>query len=84
MPKGFSELFGGGDDALTVANPVASELNQMRPSILGNLALAVQRGAHYGERDLRLFEAGPIYLGDGPKDQRSVVAGLVRPVSPRH
>ncbi|MEL6414348.1 MAG: phenylalanine--tRNA ligase subunit beta, partial [Pseudomonadota bacterium] len=84
MPKAFSELFGGGDDTLTVANPVASELNQMRPSILGNLALAAQRGADYGERDLRLFEAGPIYLGDGPKDQRSVVAGLVRPVKARH
>ncbi|MDX1292856.1 MAG: phenylalanine--tRNA ligase subunit beta, partial [Hyphomonas sp.] len=30
------------------------------------------------------FEAGPIYLGDGPKDQRSVVAALVRPFNERH
>ncbi len=84
MPKPIAELFGGGAEALTVANPVASELNQMRPSILANLALAIQRGADHGERDLRLFEAGPIYLGDGPKDQRSVVAALVRPVKSRH
>lgn len=84
MPKPIAEFFGGGAEALTVANPVASELNQMRPSILANLALAVQRGADHGERDLRLFEAGPIYLGDGPKDQRSVVAALVRPVKSRH
>ena len=84
MPKPIAELFGGGAETLTVANPVASELNQMRPSILANLALAVQRGADHGERDLRLFEAGPIYLGDGPKDQRSVVAALVRPVKSRH
>lgn len=84
MPKPIAELFGGGAEVLTVANPVASELNQMRPSILANLALAVQRGADHGERDLRLFEAGPIYLGDGPKDQRSVVAALVRPVKSRH
>lgn len=56
----------------------------MRPSILANLALAVQRGADHGERDLRLFEAGPIYLGDGPKDQRAVVSALVRPVKDRH
>ncbi|MEL7056465.1 MAG: phenylalanine--tRNA ligase subunit beta [Pseudomonadota bacterium] len=84
MPKPFAELFGGGAAALTVANPVASELNQMRPSILANLALAVQRGADHGERDLRLFEAGPIYLGDGPKDQRAVVSALVRPVKDRH
>ncbi|MEM7459677.1 MAG: phenylalanine--tRNA ligase subunit beta [Pseudomonadota bacterium] len=84
MPKPFAELFGGGAADLTVANPVASELNQMRPSILANLALAVQRGADHGERDLRLFEAGPIYLGDGPKDQRAVVSALVRPVQDRH
>lgn len=84
MPKAHAALFGGGEDALTVANPVASELNQMRPSILGNLASAVQRGADHGERSLRLFEAGPIYLGDGPKDQRSVIAALVRPHKARH
>lgn len=84
MPKAQAALFGGGEDELTVANPVASDLNQMRPSILGNLATAAQRGSDYGERDLRFFEAGPIYLGDGPKDQRSVVAALVRPVKGRH
>ena len=84
MPKAHAVLFGGGDDELTVGNPVASELNQMRPSILGNLATAAQRGFDNGERDLRFFEAGPIYLGDGPKDQRSVVAALVRPVKARH
>ncbi len=84
MPKAFAERFGGGAETLTVANPVASELNQMRPSILGNLAMAAQRGVDYGERDIRLFEAGPIYLGDGPKDQRSVIAALVRPFASRH
>ncbi len=84
MPRAHAQLFGGGEDALTIANPVASELNQMRPSILGNLATAAQRGSDYGERDLRFFEAGPIYLGDGPKDQRSVVAALVRPAKRRH
>ncbi len=84
MPKAQAKLFGGGEDVLTVANPVASELNQMRPSTLANLATATQRGSDHGERGLRLFEAGPIYLGDGPKDQRSVVAALVRPAKTRH
>ena len=84
MPKASAKLFGGGSDALTLANPVASELNQMRPSILANLALAAQRGADHGEREIRLFEAGPVYLGDGPKDQRTMVTALVRPDAPRH
>jgi len=69
---------------LTIANPVASDLDQMRPTILANLARAAQRAADRGERELKLFEAGPIYLGDGPGDQRTVVTALVRPDPPRH
>ena len=84
MSKAHAALFGKIDESLTVANPVASDLDYMRPSILGNLAQAAQRAANHGERGVRLFEAGPIYLGDGPKDQRTVVAGLVRPYNERH
>ncbi|MEL6568726.1 MAG: phenylalanine--tRNA ligase subunit beta, partial [Pseudomonadota bacterium] len=84
MPKAHAELLGGGAESLAVANPVASELNQMRPSVLANLAAALQRAKDRGERGTALFEAGPIYLGDGPKDQRTVVAALVRPSTTRH
>lgn len=84
MSKQHAGLFGKTDEKLTIANPVASELDQMRPSVLGNLAQAAQRAANHGERGVRLFEAGPIYLGDGPKDQRTVVAALVRPANARH
>ncbi len=88
MARENAALFAGGANAvspaLTVANPVASELNQMRPSILGNLAEAAQHAADHGAREVKLFEAGPVYLGDGPKDQRTMVTALVRPVAPRH
>ncbi|MEL7545784.1 MAG: phenylalanine--tRNA ligase subunit beta [Pseudomonadota bacterium] len=84
MLKEHAELFGGGEPALTLANPVASELNQMRPSILPNLAIAAQKAINHGAREVRLFEAGPVYRGDGPKDQRSTVAGLVKPSTRRH
>ncbi|MEM6410617.1 MAG: phenylalanine--tRNA ligase subunit beta [Pseudomonadota bacterium] len=84
MAKDHAVLFGEDNPALAVANPVASELNQMRPSILGNLARAAQHGADNGQHGLRLFEAGPVYLGDGPKDQRSVVTSIVQPSEERH
>ena len=84
MARDDAALFGKTSDALVVANPVASDLDYMRPSVLGNLAKAAQRAANHGERGVRLFEAGPIYLGDGPKDQRTVVAALVRPFNERH
>lgn len=84
MSKEHAALFEGTEAGLTVANPVASELNQMRPSILGNLASAAQKSADYGTPNVRLFEAGPIYLGDGPKDQRTVITGIVQPRKERH
>ena len=84
MSQDHATLFEGENAALTVANPVASELDQMRPSVLGNLARAAQKSADHGMANVRLFEAGPIYLGDGPKDQRTVVAGLVQPSATRH
>ncbi|MEO9969026.1 MAG: phenylalanine--tRNA ligase subunit beta [Hyphomonadaceae bacterium] len=84
MSEPHAALFGGDVPALRVANPVASELSQMRPSILGNLARAAQRSADHGTANVHLFEAGPIYLGDGPKDQRTVISGLVQPSEQRH
>ena len=79
-----AELFGGGDSSLEVANPVASDLGWMRPSILPNLIKAAQRNADFSQRNIRLFEAGPIYLADGPKDQRRMISGIVRPETLRH
>ncbi|MEM6947849.1 MAG: phenylalanine--tRNA ligase subunit beta, partial [Pseudomonadota bacterium] len=84
MARETAAVFGGGSPALGVDNPVASELDQMRPTILANLAAALQRARDRGERDVALFEAGPIYLGDGPKDQRTVVTALTRPSGVRH
>lgn len=80
----FSGAAGGAPHALTIANPVASDLDQMRPSLLGNLAQATQRASDHGARGVKLFEAGPAYLGDGAKDQRTMIAALVRPAATRH
>ena len=84
MPRDHAKIFGGGSDDLLIANPVASELNQMRPSVVANLAVAAQRAINNGERSVHLFEAGPIYLSDGPKDQRTVITAIVKPDATRH
>ena len=77
-------LFGGGSERLLVENPIASDLDCMRPSVLPNLIQAAARNAARGHADVALFEIGPIYLGDGPKDQRTVIAGLIAPNAARH
>ncbi len=84
MLKAHAAEFGEVSDALTLANPIAADLNYMRPSLMGNLARAGQRALDRGERHVRFFEAGPAYLGDGPKDQRTFVSALVRPTPSRH
>ncbi|MAI91166.1 phenylalanine--tRNA ligase subunit beta [Ponticaulis sp.] len=79
-----AKQFGGGAKELVVDNPVASELDCMRPSILPNLIKAAQKNADFSQRNVRLFEAGPVYLGDGPKDQRRYISMIVRPETVRN
>ena len=87
MAKDAAALFGGANalgKGLAIANPVTSTLDQMRPSILGNLATAAQRATDRGERSVKLFEAGPVYRDDTPNGQETVFSGLVRPFKARH
>ncbi len=79
-----ARLFGGGGEELVLANPIAAELDCMRPSILPNLIEAAGRNANRGFPDAALFEIGPIYLSDGPKDQRTSIASIVAAHPPRH
>ena len=79
-----ARLFGGGAEALVLANPIAAELDCMRPSILPNLIEAVGRNANRGFADAALFEIGPVYLGDGPNDQRTSIAAVLKSDPPRY
>jgi len=77
-------LFGGGQPALVLANPIAAELDCMRPSALPGLIEAAGRNAARGFSDAALFEIGPVFSGDRPQDQRTAVAAIVAPHGPRH
>lgn len=77
-------LFGGGADALVLANPISADLDCMRPSPLPNLIRAAQKNADRGHGDARLFEAGPAYFGDGEADQARAIAVVWRPAPKRH
>ncbi len=71
-----AELFGGGSPALVLANPIASDLSDMRPSLMAGLVAAAARNADRGNGDVALFEIGQIFLGAGDKDQRQVASAL--------
>ena len=72
-------LFGGGAERLVLDNPMAPDLDCMRPSALPGLIQAVGRNARRGFPGAALFEIGPIFAGDEPGDQRTVVAAVIQP-----
>jgi phenylalanyl-tRNA synthetase beta chain len=78
VSKKAAEAFGGGQKALALANPIAADMSDMRPSLLPGLIAAAQRNADRGQADLALFEVGQVYKGDGPADQAIAAAGIRR------
>jgi phenylalanyl-tRNA synthetase beta chain len=78
LPQDQAELFGGGQDALKLANPISSELSDMRPSLLPNLITAAGRNMARGFGDVGLFEVGQAYAGDTPEDETVRAAGIRR------
>jgi phenylalanyl-tRNA synthetase beta chain len=78
VSKREAELFGGGAAALALANPIATELSDMRPSLIPGLVMAAQRNADRGLSDVALFEVGQIFKGDQPQDQFTAASGVRR------
>jgi phenylalanyl-tRNA synthetase beta chain len=78
VSKREAELFGGGSAALALANPIAAELSDMRPSLLPGLIMAAQRNADCGSADVALYEVGQIFKGDLPQDQFTAAGGVRR------
>lgn len=80
----IAELFGGGAETLVLANPIAADLDCMRPSILPNLLEAVGRSARRGFPDAALFEIGPVFASERPDGQKAAIAAVIAPRPPRH
>jgi phenylalanyl-tRNA synthetase beta chain len=76
IAKSHAELFGGGGSELALSNPIASELSDMRPSLLPGLIAAAQANSDRGFSDVALFEVGQVFRGDRPEDQFAAAAGV--------
>jgi phenylalanyl-tRNA synthetase beta chain len=76
ISKPHAELFGGGQAELVLANPIASDLSDMRPSLLPGLVAAAQANANRGYQDVALFEIGQVFKGDKPEQQFVAAAGV--------
>jgi phenylalanyl-tRNA synthetase beta chain len=76
IAKKSAELFGGGKPELALANPIAAELSDMRPSLIPGLVASAQRNADRSFPNVGLFEVGQVFRGDQPQDQLTAAAGI--------
>jgi phenylalanyl-tRNA synthetase beta chain len=80
LPEAQARLFNDGqrNRMLALANPISSELTDMRPSLLPNLIAAASRNMARGFLDVALFEVGQAYAGDKPEDETLRASGIRR------
>ena len=84
MSSEYAKIFRK-NDAVTIANPISADLNEMRPCIVPNLLSAVRSNMAKGLTEGVLFEVGPQFFGKKPGEQETV-ACMVRfgQNAPRH
>ena len=68
--------FGGGSEDRQLANAIASDMTDMRPSLLPGLLAGARRNANRGFADVALFEVGQIFLSDKPEGQHTFASGV--------
>lgn len=68
--------FGGGQESLQLANAIAADMTDMRPSLLPGLLAAARRNGNRGLADLALFEVGQVFLSDAPEGQHTYATAI--------
>lgn len=75
MSSADAKYFRDGDP-IRLANPISSDLDEMRPSLVPNLLTAARSNITKGANDGFLFEVGPEFFGPHPEEQRTVACAL--------
>ena len=71
-----AKRFGGGSEQLKLANAIAADLSDMRPSLLPGLLSAARRNGNRGVADLAIFEVGQVFLSDLPEGQHTYATAV--------
>lgn len=76
IPRAHAELFGGGDDARQIENPIASDMDALRPSLIPSLLAAAARNQARGFVEQMLFEIGPQFQTGAAGGQTAMAVGI--------
>ena len=68
--------FSKGEKEIPILNPISSDLDVLRRSILSNLAIHLKKNQDRGYEDISLFEIGPTFFGNNPGEQQVIIGGL--------
>ena len=72
----INQLFKEENKEIEIVNPISSELNVLRNSIFPNLFFYLIKNLDRGFKDISLFEIGPIFYGNKPGEQSTVLGAL--------
>jgi phenylalanyl-tRNA synthetase beta chain len=76
IPRTHAALFGGGDDSRQIANPIAADMDALRPTPLASLLAAAVKNQARGFTDFNLFEIGAAFQTGLPGGQQTIAAGI--------
>ena len=68
----FSEL----KSEIKLLNPISSDLNVLRSSLYSNLVISAKKNIHRNFEDLMLFEIGPVFNGNKPGEQSTMIGAI--------
>jgi len=68
----FSEL----KSEIKLSNPISTDLDVLRSSLYSNLIIGAKKNIHRNFEDLMLFEIGPIFKGNKPGEQSTMIGAI--------
>ena len=72
----INQLFKEDNNEVKIVNPISSDLDVLRNSIFPNLMFYLKKNLDRGFKDISLFEIGPIFKGNQPGQQLTVIGAI--------
>ncbi len=72
----INQLFKENKSEVKIVNPISADLDVLRNSILPNLMFYLKKNLDRGFKDISLFEIGPVFKGNQPGQQLTVIGAI--------
>jgi len=69
-------LFSDLENEIKLSNPISNDLDVLRSSLYSNLFVSAKKNIDRDFEDLMLFEIGPVFNGNKPGEQSTMVAAI--------